>query len=125
MRTVRPGRTDDGVVSALFGGPASEKQELAAQASPILYVDKNDPPFFIIHGTEDPLVDYSESVNLEAALREKGVPVWFQTIEGGGHGNFGAAIAELERRVRAFLELQFYSARAELQTSTLQANPSH
>ena len=115
----------DGVVSALLGGSASEKPDIAEQASPLLHVDASDPPFYIVHGTKDPLVAYDESVALDAALREAEVPVYFQTVDGGGHGNFGAAQNEVGRRTQLFLEQQFYKPGLELPINTLQANPSN
>jgi len=91
-------------VHRLFGGNA----DLAVQASALTHVDQHAPPFLIVHGTEDPVVDYEQSVKLSEALREAGVPVVFQTIEGGGHGTFGGAVVEISRRVRAFLESNLY-----------------
>lgn len=91
-------------VHRLFAGNA----DLAIQASALHHVDETAPPFLIVHGTEDPVVDYEQSVKLAEALQEAGVPVVFQTIEGGGHGTFGTAIEEINQRVRAFLESNFY-----------------
>jgi acetyl esterase/lipase len=98
----------DGAVVPLLGGKASDKAQLAADASPVTHVDRTDPPFLIIHGTKDPVVNFQQSVALDKALREAGVPVIFVPVEGGGHGDFGAATAQLEPLVRAFLEKTFY-----------------
>ncbi len=72
--------------SNLVGGPVQEKKEKAKAANPITYVDKDDPPFLIVHGDKDPLVPYSQSELLEAALKEVKVPVELVAIKGGGHG---------------------------------------
>ena len=86
----------------LLGAPVSEVPELARSASPLHQVDAGDPPFLLIHGTKDPLVAYSDSVALDAALRKAGVHSELMTIEGGGHGDFfGPPIVT---RVRAFLD---------------------
>lgn len=82
-----PGRPGD-LVERLLGGPPSERQELARSASPIAFVSKEDPPFLIIHGTDDNVVPYRQSVRLRDRLREVGVPVALITVEGAGHGNF-------------------------------------
>ncbi len=93
----------------LLGGSAAQKPELAANASPVVHVDSGDMPFYIVHGTADPLVPYSHSVTLAAALKDAGVPTTFQTIVGGKHGDFGAAQDEATARTAAFLEQQLYA----------------
>jgi acetyl esterase/lipase len=87
----------------LLGAPPSQVPELARQASPLAQVSPGDAPFLIVHGSDDPLVPFSDSVALERALREAGVPVIFQVVEGGGHGDF-AADPEVARRIRLFLD---------------------
>jgi acetyl esterase/lipase len=111
------------VVTKLLGGPANENPELAAQASPLFHLDASDVPFLIVHGTKDSLVNYSDSVELDAALRKAGVPVVFLTIEGGGHGDFGLAITEVNARVDAFLEKTLYDQHIEVASDTLHAAP--
>lgn len=106
-------------VDQLLGGRVSEKPELARSASPILDVDPTDPPFLIIAGNKDPFVPYQQSVDLDAALRKAGVPVLFQTIDGGGHGDFGAANPAVEERIRLFLERSFYDHATKVPTDIL------
>jgi acetyl esterase/lipase len=72
----------------LVGGAIEENKEKVAAANPIAYVDAGDAPMLIVHGDKDPLVPHYQSVLLEAALKEAGVPVTFYTVEGGGHGGF-------------------------------------
>jgi alpha-L-fucosidase len=74
--------------SELIGGPIQENQDKTAKANPITYVTSSDPPFLICHGDQDPLVPQHQSVLLEAALRQAGVPVMFYTVAGAGHGGF-------------------------------------
>lgn len=71
--------------SALIGARLDDKPKAEA-VSPVRYVSADNPPYLILHGTHDALVPYAQSVQLEAALREKGVPVWLQTLPGSGHG---------------------------------------
>lgn len=104
----------------LLGAPPAEVAELAAQASPVVHVDSDDVPFFIVHGTRDPLVEYQQSVALDKALREAGVSSSFQTIEGGGHGDFAAGVPELDRRLEAFLEKNFYDQSVEVEAGKLE-----
>jgi acetyl esterase/lipase len=80
--------TPDSPESELIGGPIQEIPEKTARANPITYVTSNAPPFLIIHGDQDPLVPYHQSVLLKKALENVGSPVSFYTVRGGGHGGF-------------------------------------
>jgi acetyl esterase/lipase len=80
--------SEDAPEARLIGGPVQQNKEKAAAANPITYVSKDDPPFLIVHGDQDPLVPHHQSELLEAALRQAGVPVTFYTVKGGGHGGF-------------------------------------
>lgn len=71
--------------SGLIGAKLDHKAKADA-VSPVHYVSKDAPPFLILHGTHDTLVPYAQSVQLEAALKSQGVPVWLQTLPGAGHG---------------------------------------
>jgi len=44
-------------------------------ASPIAYVDRSDPPVLLMHGADDRTVVASQTDELDAELRNKGVPV--------------------------------------------------
>ncbi len=89
-------RTPDGMLhnppdspeSQLIGGAIQEHKQRVAQANPITYVTNDAPPFLIVHGDRDPLVPYQQSVLLDAALRQAGVPVTFYPVVGAGHGGF-------------------------------------
>ena len=52
----------DSPESKLVGGPIQEHKDRVAKANPITYVSKDDPPFLIIHGDQDKLVPYHQSV---------------------------------------------------------------
>jgi len=88
-------------VTQLLGGPIDEKKEAAVAASPVTYVSKDDPPFLVVHGTNDQTVPFAQAETLHAALKKAGVDSTFVRIEGGGHGISGP---EVMKRVRAFFE---------------------
>lgn len=71
--------------SELIGAKLSDKEKTSA-VSPIAYVDKNSPPFLILHGTHDDLVPYAQSEEFEAAMKKNGATVWLQKFPGAGHG---------------------------------------
>ena len=88
--------------SELIGGAVQQNKEKAQAASPITYVTRDDPPFLILHGTKDPLVPFSQSERLAAALKQAGASCRFVPVEGAGHGGFRSP--EVARRVRQFLD---------------------
>ncbi len=78
----------DSPESKLVGGAIQESKKRVRRANPITYVTHQAPPFLIVHGDQDPLVPFNQSVLLEEALRDAGVPVQFYIVKGGGHGGF-------------------------------------
>jgi acetyl esterase/lipase len=83
-------------VALLLGGPVQENKEKAAQASPITYVAKGDPPFLIMHGDQDNVVPVTQSEEFTDALKKAGVEVTLRVLEGAGHG--GPAFNSPENR---------------------------
>ena len=55
------------------------------QASPINFVDKNDPPTLLIHGSADTAVPASHSKALEERLKAAGVRSKLVIIDGVNH----------------------------------------
>lgn len=63
--------------------------EASRLVSPTAYMDAKDPPFLLIHGTEDQVVPVGQSRLGEAALRQAGVPIESIYIEGADHSFIG------------------------------------
>lgn len=86
----------DSPESLLIGAPIQEVPELVKTANPITYVDGDEPPFLIVHGTDDPLVPFNQSEILKAALDREKVPNTLITVKGGGHGKgFGPDVTDV------------------------------
>ncbi len=77
----------DTPVAKLIGGPVQDNLEKAQKANPIIYIDKNDPPFLIIHGDKDKIVPLHQSELLEAALNKAGVSLTYYIVKNGGHSD--------------------------------------
>ena len=92
----------DSPESRLVGGAIQENSEKVAEANPITYVDKNDPPILIMHGDQDPLVPYSQSVLFEEKLQAAGVQVQLVKMEGEGHGGRGFDSPKAREQVSQF-----------------------
>lgn len=72
--------------SKLIGGPVQDNPEMSATASPLTYITPDDPPFLVMHGTNDTLYPFHQSRLLVDALAAKGVPVTFTPVPNAGHG---------------------------------------
>jgi dipeptidyl aminopeptidase/acylaminoacyl peptidase len=54
--------------------------------SPLNQVDRIGIPMLVVQGQNDPRVPVSEAVQIVAALREQGMPVWYMNALNEGHG---------------------------------------
>ena len=54
------------------------------------HIPDNCPPVFLVNCVDDPIVQYQNSVLLDSALTQKGIPHQYIQYETGGHG-FGAS----------------------------------
>ncbi|MFA5687628.1 MAG: alpha/beta hydrolase [Kiritimatiellales bacterium] len=89
----------------LLGGTLEEKPELAAAASPQLYVTKDSAPFSIWHGTKDPRVPISQSERLHETLWKAGVQSELNRVENAGHSlHQHLAEKELTDKIVLFLK---------------------
>ncbi len=72
-------------VSLLLGAMPVDRPDLAKIASPVNYVDKNDPPFLIVQGEKDQSVPNTESKILSSWLTLAGVPNTLIIVPGAPH----------------------------------------
>ena len=70
---------------SMLGKRAAEAPELYRAASPVTYVDKNDPAILILHGTADKTVDIAQSKLFAAKLKDAGAPHELVIVEGAPH----------------------------------------
>lgn len=76
----------------IFGPPSQYPQ---AQA--INFVDGDEPPFLLIHGDGDNVVEVRDSIELDAKLRANGVESRLVLLPGAGHFAPAAAFYDPER----------------------------
>jgi len=92
--------------SALMGKALTLVPDLVKQANPETYIDANDPPFFIQHGTADVLIPSQQSVDFAAALRKvlgtKKVSI--ELLAGAGHAGAAFFTDANIAKVMAFLD---------------------
>lgn len=85
-------------------GSLGNAEPLAKQLSPISYVRAGLPPIITIHGEEDDVAPYNQSVRLHSALDKAGVPNQLVTIRGRKHGGFNRQeLIDSYAKIREFL----------------------
>ncbi len=95
---------DGGIGSSFLGtgrnalnDEASIEGRLAAEASPLTHVSRDDPPFLFLHGDKDDIVPFSMSEKMDAALKAVGVLTKLVRVEGAGHGpSFPGATSDID-----------------------------
>lgn len=94
-------------VSILLGASPIDRPDLAKRASPVNFIDKYDPPFFIVQGEKDESVPNTQSRLLSSWLTLTGVKNEFIMVPGAPH--FGEMFdAEwIRQRLFKFLAANF------------------
>lgn len=69
----------------LLGGQPEAVPELAKLASPVFYVDRNDPPLLLLHGDHDPQMPINQSHELQGAYEKLGLDAELDVVHGAGH----------------------------------------
>lgn len=87
-----------------IGSDAAEP--LVKKASPQTYISKDDPAFFIQHGTADRNIPITQSINFAKSLTDVlgSSNVSFEKIEGAGHGTSEFRTAENIAKVLSWLD---------------------
>jgi len=102
-----PGANDAKSPEAILIGAAPlARPDLAKAASPVTYVDKNDPPFLIIHGEKDELVSTKQSQLLSAWLNVVGVQNELIIVKDAPHYGVMFDTDDVRNKVMNFLKKQ-------------------
>ncbi|WP_176594091.1 alpha/beta hydrolase [Sphingobium sp. EM0848] len=96
-----PGQTGP---APYLGCPDQCSGEVLRFASPITYVDAQDPPMLLIHGLADTLVAVSQTQEFKSALKAAHTPVDAIYIPGVDHGFVGKTDADTHRANAQALE---------------------
>lgn len=86
----------------LEGTPVSNASAYTA-SSPLNFVSGTSIPTLLFHGTADPLVKPSQSINLYNKLQAAGVASEIKIYEGEGHGWSGAILEDTFNKIVSFL----------------------
>ncbi len=112
--TILPQSTPHGLgvripaLQLLLGAQPEDTPDLATLASPVVHVDKTDPPILMLHGDQDPQVPINQSHELHGAYKKAGIGAMakLEVIYGGAHGGDHFFDAERMEQVADFLEAQ-------------------
>jgi acetyl esterase/lipase len=74
-------------LKSLLGALPDQNIELAKLASPVMHVDKGDPPLLLLHGDQDPQMPINQSHELEGAYERLHLDVFFDVVHGAAHGD--------------------------------------
>lgn len=95
-------------ISIVFGAEGPDDPVLP-EASPVHWVDGDEPPHLIVHGVEDQLVPVSQARFLTDSLIARGIAATLIEVENAGHalepvsGPIDPTLAEIEGSVASFL----------------------
>ena len=92
------------LLQAFLGGTPAEKPELTAQASPLTFLTKDDPPILTFQGTRDPLVPHTQALKLGEKMTTLNVPGRIELLIGAGHGWGGAEMVRTLDQTVLFLD---------------------
>lgn len=100
-----PGNEDEKSPEAiLIGAKPLERPDLAKAASPITYIDKNDPPFLIFHGEKDNIVSNKQSKLFHSWLNYHGVKNELTIVKDAPHFGKMYDVEEIKTKVIDFLK---------------------
>jgi acetyl esterase/lipase len=88
------------LVTSFIARSFQEAPQLYMEASPVTYLNKNNPPTMILHGTSDHLVPVSQSDTLKAKLDRLGVPCVYYRLPLWPH------TMDIVKRVNEFAQLK-------------------
>lgn len=83
------------VGNALVRESLFRNADARSTASPVMYVGLDDPPFLIVHGTNDFVVPPAQAQELAERLQSAGVPVQLIMVEGASHVGVDPALDKL------------------------------
>ena len=96
----------DNPIAKLLGASPLVRPDISNLASPVTYVDKDDPPFFIVHGEKDKDVPKTQSYLLKSYLDLAHVDNALTVVKNAPH--YGKMFDAEEIRVNLLLFLDRY-----------------
>lgn len=92
------------VLQMITGTTPKQNAAVYKQSSPVNYVSANSAPTLILHGSNDKIVNVSQSRSLKNKLDKAGVKNELVIYPGKAHGWYGAALSNSFDRIESFLK---------------------
>ena len=86
------------------GGSVFDDLEKTALFSPFTYLDENDAPYLMFHGTEDVTVSPIATMELFKRCQELGIPSERYSIVGAAHGGWQMQTDEVNQIIDEFMD---------------------
>lgn len=83
---LRVGPGAESAIAAFLGVSRRRDPARASLASPIVHVDRLDPPTLLVHGMRDAIVEIDQTQRMRRALERAGVPVRTLLLPARSHG---------------------------------------
>jgi acetyl esterase/lipase len=91
-------------IAILLGSSPLARPDISALASPVTYVDRDDPSFFIVHGEKDDAVPPSQSYLLKSYLDLAHVSNELTIVKGAPHFGEMFDTEDIRKSLMSFLE---------------------
>ena len=92
---------------SFLGSPPEDNPDMVKLLSPAEHLTPDSPPVFLLHGDQDEVLSYKNSVYMKAAGDRIGADVQLLTVTNGLHGfrgeNISPAKTEIEKQVAFFI----------------------
>lgn len=92
------------VLQMITGTTPKQNAALYKQSSPLNYVSSHSAPTLILHGSNDKIVNVSQSRSLKNKLDKAGVKNELVIYPGKAHGWYGATLSNSFDRIESFLK---------------------
>jgi acetyl esterase/lipase len=92
------------VLQMITGTTPSQNPTLYRESSPVNYVNPHSAPTLILHGSNDQVVNVSQSKSLKNKLDEAGVKNELVIYPGKAHGWYGPTLSNSFDRIEEFLQ---------------------
>jgi acetyl esterase/lipase len=73
-------------LDGLLGGPPDQQRQLAELASPVMHVDRADPPLLLLHGDQDLQMPINQAHEMQGAYERLSLDTRLVVVHGAGHG---------------------------------------
>lgn len=87
------------------GGPGGYFAGQLKEASPATYVDESDGAFLLIHGSEDPVINFQQAIDFNDLLKANNVQSSVHIIQGVAHSYIGEAAEDTKSASIQALEM--------------------